>query len=78
MSAETLVCVDGPGKKATFSNTNANGSKQLIVKEFDMLHGVPPQKAPEFIRVRPLVVERGNIVHAKFLYGDKVAPNFPK
>ena len=29
-------------------------------------------------RVRPLAVERGNIVHAKFLYGDKVAPSFPK
>ena len=55
----TLVSVDGPGKQATFSKVNADGSKELIVKEFDMLHVVPPQKAPDFIRVSPLADATG-------------------
>jgi sulfide:quinone oxidoreductase len=55
----TLVAVDGTGKKATFSKTNAEGNKELVVKEFDMLHVVPPQKAPDFIRISPLADSAG-------------------
>ena len=55
----TLVSVDGPARKATFSQANADGSKALIVKEFDLLHVVPPQKAPDFIRVSPLADAAG-------------------
>ena len=69
----TLVSVDGPGKKATFSKANADGSKDLIVKESDMLHVVPPQKAPDFIRVSPLAdaagwvdVDPGTMRHKTF------------
>ena len=69
----TLVSVDGPGKKATFSKANADGSNELIVKEFDMLHVVPPQKAPDFIRVSPLAdaagwvdVDPGTMRHKTF------------
>jgi sulfide:quinone oxidoreductase len=51
---QTLVSVDGPGRTATFSQTAADGSKSLLTREFDMLHVVPPQKAPDFIRVSPL------------------------
>lgn len=56
---QTLVSVDGPARKATFSQANADGSKALIVKEFDLLHVVPPQKAPDFIRVSPLADAAG-------------------
>ena len=55
----TLVSVDGPAKRATFSTANADGSKQFIVKAFDMLHVVPPQKAPDFIRVSSLADAAG-------------------
>lgn len=70
---QTLVSVDGPGKKAVFSKTNADGTKELITSEFDMLHAVPPQKAPDFIRVSPLAdaagwvdVDPGTLRHKQF------------
>ncbi|MEO8938349.1 MAG: TIGR01244 family sulfur transferase [Burkholderiaceae bacterium] len=56
---ETLVAVDGPAKKAVFSQTGADGTKQVITREFDMLHAVPPQTAPDFIRVSPLADKTG-------------------
>ena len=69
----TLVSVDSPSRKATFSKPNADGSKEFIVKEFDMLHVVPPQKAPDFIRVSPLAdaagwvdVDPGTLRHKTF------------
>ena len=55
----TLVAVDGPGKKATFSQVQADGSKALLTQDFDMIHVVPPQKAPDFIRVSPLADAAG-------------------
>ncbi|MDO9312973.1 MAG: TIGR01244 family sulfur transferase [Burkholderiaceae bacterium] len=51
---QTLLAVDGPGRKATFSRANADGSKDIITRDFDMIHVVPPQKSPDFIRVSPL------------------------
>jgi sulfide:quinone oxidoreductase len=51
---ETLVSVDGPAKNAVFSRARADGGKELVTREFDLLHAVPPQKAPDFIRVGPL------------------------
>lgn len=51
---QTLVRVDGPGKTAVFSQLAADGTRSLVTREFDMLHAVPPQKAPDFIRVSPL------------------------
>ena len=56
---ETLVAVDGPGQQATFSQPQPDGSKTLITREFDMLHVVPPQQAPDFIRVSPLADAAG-------------------
>lgn len=55
----TLVSIDGPAKQATFSQTKPDGSKELITQEFDMIHVVPPQKAPDFIRISPLVDAAG-------------------
>jgi len=69
----TLVAVDGPGRKATFSIAKADGIKELVVRDFDMLHAVPPQTAPDFIRVSPLAdtagwvdVDPGTLRHKKF------------
>lgn len=47
---DNLTAIDGERKTATFTRTNADGSKQTSVKEFDMIHVVPPQIAPDFIR----------------------------
>ena len=57
--ARNLVAVDGPARTATFSQTGADGSKTLVTQDFDMLHVVPPQKAPDFIRVSPLADAAG-------------------
>jgi sulfide:quinone oxidoreductase len=56
---ETLVSVDGPAHKATFMKTLADGSKEKVVRDFDMIHVVPPQKAPDFVRVSPLADAAG-------------------
>jgi len=56
---ETLVAVDGPGRTATFTKTGSDGSKETILRPFDMIHVVPPQKAPDFVRVSPLADAAG-------------------
>jgi hypothetical protein len=56
---ETLVAVDGPARCATFRRANADGTTALVTREFDMLHAVPPQKAPDFIRSSPLADAAG-------------------
>jgi sulfide:quinone oxidoreductase len=50
----TLVAVDGPAKRASFAVNAPDGSRQVVTRDFDMLHVVPPQKAPDFVRVSPL------------------------
>jgi len=57
--ARNLVAVDGPARTATFSQTGTDGSKTLVTQDFDMLHVVPPLKAPDFIRVSPLADAAG-------------------
>ena len=51
----TLTAVDGASKTATFSDSEGNE----VVKQFDLLHVCPPQKAPEFIAASPLTDESG-------------------
>ncbi|MGK5052338.1 TIGR01244 family sulfur transferase [Janthinobacterium sp. RB2P8] len=55
----TLVSVNGPAKIATFSRTGADGGRQLVERPFDLLHVVPPQVAPDFIRVSALADAAG-------------------
>ena len=55
----TLTRVDGPARTATFSAVNADGSTHEVTREFEMLHVVPPQIAPDFIRVSPLADAAG-------------------
>ena len=54
-----LVAVDGPGKRATFIRTQADGSSETVEQHFEMLHVVPPQIAPDFIRSSPLADAAG-------------------
>jgi sulfide:quinone oxidoreductase len=145
----TLIAVDGNRRTATFRRAGSDGTAETFDTSFDMIHVVPPQTAPDFIRVSPLadaagwidldpvtlrhkkyanifglgdagnttnaktaaaarkqapvvahnvlvelgklkgyagydgygscplMVERGKIVLAEFLYGGKLAPSFP-
>lgn len=54
-----LTAVDGANKRATFVRTLPDGTTETRVEAFDMLHVVPPQVAPEFIRQSPLADAAG-------------------
>ena len=81
-----LIKVDGEQKQAWFGVTLGN-NKSIITTDFDMLHVVPPQQAPDFIRASNLVdatgwidVKQDSLQHKKysniFALGDVMnAPN---
>ncbi|GAP34724.1 bifunctional protein tyrosine phosphatase family protein/NAD(P)/FAD-dependent oxidoreductase [Piscinibacter sakaiensis] len=56
---ETLVAVDGPAHRATFRKSHPDGRSTLEEREFDLLHAVPPQRAPDVVRVSPLADANG-------------------
>ncbi len=49
-----LVAIDGPAKKAWFETKDPDGNVSKIEQSFDMIHVVPPQTAPDFVRESPL------------------------
>ncbi|WP_374618167.1 TIGR01244 family sulfur transferase [Pandoraea sp.] len=49
-----LSAIDGNAKTATFTRTLADGVKETVATDFDMIHVVPPQRAPDFIRASSL------------------------
>ena len=55
----TLTKIDGAAKQATFTKTLADGTKESITTHFDMIHVVPPQTAPDFIKASPLADAAG-------------------
>lgn len=54
-----LVRVDGAAGKAWFENTLADGQTAVTCKDFDLLHAVPPQRAPDVVRRSPLADAAG-------------------
>ncbi|MDB5782086.1 MAG: pyridine nucleotide-disulfide oxidoreductase [Caballeronia mineralivorans] len=69
---QKLVRVDGPAKTAYFEITT-DGVKSIQPIEFDLLHVVPPQSAPRFIRESPLAdaggwveVDKATLRHTRF------------
>lgn len=73
MFKHQLVRVDGPAKKAWFSVEDKTGTQSQVEMDFDMIHVVPPQTAPDFIRVSPLAdpagwvdVEQNTLRHKSF------------
>ncbi|MEK8044682.1 FAD/NAD(P)-binding oxidoreductase, partial [Burkholderia contaminans] len=54
-----LVAIDGPARRATFARALPDGGKETVVRPFDMIHVVPPQKAPDFVRSSPLADTAG-------------------
>lgn len=70
----TLVKVDGPNKLATFATTGADGKPALVDESYDLLHVVPPQCAPDFIRNSSVAdragwvaVNQQTLQHVKYL-----------
>ncbi|RYJ61568.1 bifunctional protein tyrosine phosphatase family protein/NAD(P)/FAD-dependent oxidoreductase [Pseudomonas songnenensis] len=45
-----LTAIDGPARKASFNVVDSDGRSRTEEREFDLLHVVPPQHAPDFIR----------------------------
>jgi len=56
---QNLVAVDGARRVATFRQLEPDGGTRIVDKEFDMLHVVPPQVPPDFIRNSPLADAAG-------------------
>lgn len=56
---ENLVAVDGENKVATFEIADSEGNTSRREEQFDLLHVVPPQRAPRFIRDSVLANEAG-------------------
>lgn len=54
----TLVAVDGPAKQACFDVQQGDRVMQVHLP-FDLLHVVPPQSAPDFIKSSPLADTSG-------------------
>ena len=55
----TLTRIDGPARTAWFNRVGADGSVSEVETTFDMIHVVPPQTAPDFIRASPLADAAG-------------------
>jgi sulfide:quinone oxidoreductase len=53
-----LVAVDGPARTAIFEQSDGEGVRR-VEERFDMIHVVPPQVAPAFIRSSPLAAASG-------------------
>ncbi|MFZ9718189.1 MAG: FAD/NAD(P)-binding oxidoreductase [Chitinophagaceae bacterium] len=61
-----LIAVDGERRVATFKVTAPDGSVSEVEKKFTMIHVVPPQSAPDFIRKSQLADEKGWLDVNKF------------
>ncbi|HMO31452.1 MAG TPA: FAD/NAD(P)-binding oxidoreductase [Lacibacter sp.] len=66
-----LVEVAGPNRVATFRVTAPDGSTSEVKKTFKLLHVVPPQSAPDFIKESPLADEKGWVDVDKFTLQHK-------
>lgn len=71
--SHTLRSVDGPAKTAYFTQRRPDGSEAELKVEFDMLHVVPPQKSPDFVRTSALAdaagwadVDHATLRHRRF------------
>jgi sulfide:quinone oxidoreductase len=59
--AHNLVAVDGARRVATFEHAQGAEKKRVDV-EFGLLHVVPPQSAPDFIKTSPLADPSGWVI----------------
>lgn len=69
----SLKAVNGASKRALFEIKREDGGIEKVEKPFDMLHVVPPQCAPDFIKSSPLAnasgwvdVNQETLQHARY------------
>jgi sulfide:quinone oxidoreductase len=74
----TLTSVNGPARTATFNCVNPDGSAHVVTREFDMLHVVPPQIAPDFIPDQPFADAAGWIDVDPATLRHKTGPTFTR
>ncbi len=83
-----LVAIDGAAKVATFEQKHGEDVRQ-VEECFDMIHVVPPQTAPDFVRSSPLAapsgfieVDEATLRHPRwsnvFALGDACSPSNAK
>ena len=72
--SSTLVKVDGPTRMAWFDVKRADGTVVRERRHFDMLHAVPPQVSPDFVKTSDLAEAAGwcEVDHATLQ-----SPRFP-
>lgn len=70
-----LTEIDGPNKKAKFIGFGEKNKDQEYIVDFDMIHVVPPQSAPDFIRSSPLANEAGWVNVDKYTLQHVHYPN---
>lgn len=70
-----LTRIDGATKTAWFTKTNADGTTEVVETGFDMIHVVPPQVAPDFVRVSPLADAAGWVDVDQASLRHKTLPN---
>lgn len=51
---QNILAVDGPNKTMTYTGPDGQGNTITRTVHFDLLHVVPPQSAPEFVKSSPL------------------------
>ncbi|BCG04653.1 hypothetical protein PPGU19_092210 (plasmid) [Paraburkholderia sp. PGU19] len=69
----TLKSIDGPRRRAVFERALPDGSRETVETDFDMIHVVPAQTAPDFVRASPLAdvagwidVDPGTLRHKRY------------
>ena len=81
-----LTAIDGAAKTAYFKRTGADGATDIVESRFDMIHVVPPQTAPDFVRASSLAdaagwidVDTATLRHKRYpnIYGLGDATNTP-
>ncbi|MEM5339769.1 bifunctional protein tyrosine phosphatase family protein/NAD(P)/FAD-dependent oxidoreductase [Paraburkholderia azotifigens] len=71
--SHTLKRIDGHRRRAVFERALPDGSRVNVETDFDMIHVVPPQTAPDFVRASPLAdaagwidVDPGTLRHKRY------------
>ena len=54
-----LIKIDGPAKRAWFRKAAKDGDGEVVERSFDMIHVVPPQTPPDFVRASSLSADSG-------------------
>lgn len=65
--------IDGDARTAWFEHTDGEGNVREVERRFDMIHVVPPQTAPDFVRASPLAdaagwvdVDQATLRHSRY------------